>query len=86
MDTNGLMLPTYFHRIGVQMQQVRFPLFFVFQEVGFTVRYEWLSQYYWENLDEVRMFTTRWMYNYNHCRPNMALSGITPKQWLAMAA
>jgi putative transposase len=51
-----------------------------------TVRYEWLSQYYWENLDEVRDFPTRWMWHYNHDRPNMALGGYTPKQRLAMAA
>jgi putative transposase len=51
-----------------------------------TVRYEWLSQYYWEDLDEVRLFATHWMYNYNHHRPNMALGGFTPKQRLAMAA
>ena len=51
-----------------------------------TVRYEWLSQYYWENLEEVRLFATNWMYDYNHNRPNMALGGITPKQRLAMAA
>ena len=51
-----------------------------------TVRYEWLSQYYWENLDEVRLFATQWMYHYNHYRPNMALGGFTPKQRLAMAA
>jgi putative transposase len=51
-----------------------------------TVRYEWLSQYYWANLDEVQLFATQWMYDYNHERPNMALGGITPKQRLAMAA
>ena len=51
-----------------------------------TVRYEWLSQYYWENLEEVRLFATNWMYDYNHNRPNMALGGFTPKQRLAMAA
>jgi putative transposase len=51
-----------------------------------TVRYEWLSQYYWGDLDEVRDFATRWMWYYNHDRPNMALGGITPKQRLAMAA
>jgi len=27
-----------------------------------TVRYEWLSQCYWGNLDEVRDFATRWMW------------------------
>lgn len=51
-----------------------------------TVRYEWLSQYYWGNLDEVRLFATQWMYHYNHHRPNMALGSFTPKQRLAMAA
>ena len=51
-----------------------------------TVRYEWLSQYYWEDLDQVRLFATQWMYNYNHNRPHMALGGFTPEQRLAMAA
>jgi putative transposase len=51
-----------------------------------TVRYEWLSQHYWQSIDEVQMFATQWMYKYNHQRPNMALGGFTPKQWLAMAA
>ena len=51
-----------------------------------TVRYEWLSQYYWQSIDEVQMFATQWMYKYNHQRPNMALGGITPKQRLVMAA
>ena len=51
-----------------------------------TVRYEWLSQYYWRDLDEVRDHATRWIWSYNHERPNMALGGITPKQRLAMAA
>lgn len=51
-----------------------------------TVRYEWLSQYLWRNLDEVRDFATQWLHNYNHERPHMALGGITPKQRLAKAA
>ncbi len=51
-----------------------------------TVRYEWLSQYYWETLDEVRLYATQWMWKYNHDRPNMASGGLTPKQRLAMAA
>ena len=51
-----------------------------------TVRYEWLSQYHWTDLDEVRLCATQWMWMYNHERPNMALGGITPKQRLAMAA
>ena len=51
-----------------------------------TVRYEWLSQYHWETLDEVQLYATQWMWKYNHDRPNMALGGLTPKQRLAMAA
>ena len=51
-----------------------------------TVRYEWLSQYYWKDLEEVQLFATKWMWSYNHERPNMALGGFTPKQHLAMAA
>jgi len=51
-----------------------------------TVRYEWLSQYYWSDLAEVQDFATKWMWSYNHDRQNMALGGLTPKQRLAMAA
>lgn len=51
-----------------------------------TARYEWLSQYEWENLNHVQEHATRWMWSYNHERPNMALGGFTPKQRLAMAA
>ena len=51
-----------------------------------TVRYEWLSQYLWQDLAEVQHFATQWMYDYNHDRPHMALGGMTPKQRLAMAA
>ena len=51
-----------------------------------TVRYECLSQYLWQDLDEVQQFATRWMYDYNNDRPHMALRGITPKQRLAMVA
>jgi len=49
-----------------------------------TVRYEWLLQYYWSDLAEVQDFATKWMWSYNHDRPNMALGGFTPKQRLAM--
>lgn len=51
-----------------------------------TVRYEWLSQYYWSSIEEVQDFATQWMWSYNHDRLNMALGGFTPKQHLAMAA
>jgi transposase InsO family protein len=38
-----------------------------------TVRYEWLAQYLFDNLDEVQRFATHWLWTYNHERPNMAL-------------
>ena len=41
-----------------------------------TVRYEWLSQYYWEMLDEVQLYATQWMWKYNYDRPSMALGGL----------
>jgi putative transposase len=50
-----------------------------------TVRYEWLSQYLFDRLEEVQDFATRWLWQYNHERPNMGLGGITPKQKLALA-
>jgi len=39
-----------------------------------------------DTLDEVQDQATRWMWNYNHERPNMALGCLTPNQRLAMAA
>lgn len=51
-----------------------------------TVRYEWLTQYLFDSVDEVQEFATRWLWNYNHERPNMALGGFTPMQRLAMVA
>jgi len=51
-----------------------------------TVRYEWLSQYLFDSIEEVQEFATKWLWTYNHERPNMALGGITPKQRLALAA
>ena len=51
-----------------------------------TVRYDWLNRYLFESMTEVQEFATRWLWKYNHERPNMALGGITPKQKLSMAA
>jgi putative transposase len=51
-----------------------------------TIRYDWLAQYLFESIAEVQAFATRWLWTYNHERPNMALGGITPKQKLALAA
>jgi putative transposase len=51
-----------------------------------TVRYDWLGQYLFKSISQVQDFATRWLWTYNHERPNMALGGITPKQKLALAA
>jgi len=51
-----------------------------------TVRYDWLAHYLFDSVCEVQDYATRWLWSYNHERPNMALGGITPKQKLAMAA
>jgi len=51
-----------------------------------TVRYDWLAQQLLDSIDEVQDQATRWMWHYNHERPNMALGGITPNQRLASAA
>ena len=51
-----------------------------------TVRYDWLGQYLFDSIAEVQDFATRWLWTYNHERPNMGLGGITPKQKLALAA
>ena len=49
-----------------------------------TVRYDWLSHYLFESIEEVQNYMTDWMWTYNHERPNMALGGITPKQKSAL--
>jgi len=51
-----------------------------------TVRYDWLSQYLFDTIAEVQEYATRWLWTYNHERPNMGLGGITPIQKLAIVA
>ena len=51
-----------------------------------TVRYAWLAQTLFESIEQVQQTATRWLWTYNHERPNMALGGITPMQKLALAA
>ncbi len=49
-----------------------------------TVRYDWLQRYDFKSLSEIQDYATRWLWSYNHERPNMALDGMTPHQkWLA---
>ena len=51
-----------------------------------TVRYDWLNQDIFNDIEEVQEKATRWLWHYNNERPNMALGGITPRQKLVMAA
>lgn len=45
-----------------------------------TVRYDWPGQYLFDSIEEVQDSATRWLWSYNHERPNMALGGITPRR------
>ena len=51
-----------------------------------TVRQEWLGQYHFDTLEQVRDHATRWLWTYNNERPNMGIGGITPAQKLKQAA
>ncbi len=43
-----------------------------------AVRYDWLGQYLFDSIDEVRESATRWLWSYNHERSNMALAALRP--------
>ena len=51
-----------------------------------TMRYDWLNQELFENLDQVRQQAETWLYHYNNERPNMGNGGFTPIQKLNQAA
>lgn len=51
-----------------------------------TVRYAWLARTLFDSIEQVQEKATRWLWTYNHERPNMALGGITPIQKLALVA
>ena len=51
-----------------------------------TVRYAWLARTLFDSIEQVQDKATRWLWTYNHERPNIALGGITPMQKLALAA
>lgn len=47
-----------------------------------TVRYDWLNQDVFDDIEEVQEKATNWLWHYNNERPNMGLGGITPIQKL----
>lgn len=51
-----------------------------------TGRYAWLARTLFDSIEQVQDTATRWLWTYNHERPNMALGGITPMQKLALVA
>ena len=51
-----------------------------------TVRTEWLGQYIWQSIEEVRDHATKWLWTYNNQRPNMGIGGITPAMKLKQVA
>lgn len=51
-----------------------------------TVRHEWLDQHLFDTIEQAQETGTRWLWEYNHERPHMALGGLTPYQKLTMAA
>ena len=44
-----------------------------------------LAHYMFDSVADVQDYATKWLWSYNHERPNMALGGITPKQKLSIA-
>ena len=51
-----------------------------------TVRYDWLSQYLFDSIEQVQDYATQWLWFYNNHRPNMGIGGIMPKDKLAYVA
>jgi len=51
-----------------------------------TVRYDWLNQHLFENIEEVQHYATKWLWVYSNERANTAIGGITPKMKLALVS
>ncbi|MBE9550295.1 MAG: transposase [Proteobacteria bacterium] len=51
-----------------------------------TVRHDWRAQCLFDSIADVQDYARRWIWTYNHERPNIGLGGITSKQELAMVA
>ena len=51
-----------------------------------TVRYDWLAQFIFASIAEVRDFATEWLWTHNNERPNTGLGEITPNMKTSMAA
>ena len=51
-----------------------------------TMRYDWLNQELFDNLEQVCQQAQDWLYHCNYKRPNMGNGGFTPIQKLNQAA
>lgn len=51
-----------------------------------TVRYGWLALYDFDTIQDVQNYATRWLWFYNHERPNKANGGLPPKRVPMLAA
>ena len=51
-----------------------------------TDRYDWLAHQLFETISKVEYFAAHRLWTFNREQPNMALSGVTPKQNLTMMA
>lgn len=50
-----------------------------------TVRHEWLDLHEFHSVEQAQELATKWLWIYNNERPNMALQGLTPRQYLQAA-
>ena len=50
-----------------------------------TARHEWLDMHLFDTVEQAQHLATQWLWSYNHERPNMALGGVTPAQFLRAA-
>ena len=50
-----------------------------------TVRHEWLDLHDFHSVEQAQELATEWLWIYNNERPNMALQGLTPRQYLQFA-
>jgi putative transposase len=71
------------HGIAIQLIQPGTPQQNAYIErYNRTVRHEWLDQYMFATVKEVRDCATEWLWTYNNDHPNMRLGGIIPAQKL----
>jgi len=56
-----------------------------FERFNRTMRYELLNQNIFDDIEQVRLKSTQWLWTYNNERPNMALGGFPPRIKLLQA-